>query len=519
MTPQRYPIGQQDFATIRKEGKVYVDKTDLIYNLIDRYNYVFLARPRRFGKSFLLSTIQAYMEGKKELFDGLAIANLEKDWISYPVLHLELSRIDSGSPASLTSLLNNQFKEWEKIYAIEETDFDLSQRFENIIKGAFRSTSQRVVILVDEYDNPLINTLHNRSIHDRNRELLKSIYSNFKALDGFIKFAMLSGVSRFSKTSIFSGVNNLTDISFYDRYASICGFTEEEIKKYLWPGVEILGREKKKSPEQALADLKASYDGYHFTENCVDIYNPYSLLRALDESKIKSYWFETATPGFLVEKLKESSIPFASLFNDIADSATLSEPDTYSSSPVALLYQTGYLTIKGYEKRYEEYRLGIPNMEVKKGLFEALLTFLLEQDKREARTRVSKMRESLEKGEPHVFLDHLRSFLAKVPNSIMPKMPEAYFEHALYILLQLIDVESEVEVSTSYGRIDLLITTEKYRYVIEIKLDKDSGTALSQIERKEYVLPYKFDERKVFNIGVNFSSKTRNITDWTISTP
>lgn len=211
-----------------------------------------------------------------------------------------------------------------------------------------------MVILVDEYDNPLINTFHNEEIHNKNRELLKSIYSNLKALDGYIKFAMLTGVNRFSKTSIFSGLNNLTDITFYDRYSSICGFTEDEIKKFLWPEVKKLGEEKNLSPEQALADLKLAYEGYHFSENCSDIYNPYSFLRALNDSKIRSYWFETATPHFLIEKLKESAIPFAALFNNLADSATLSEPDTYLSSPVALLYQTGYLTIKGYEERYDE---------------------------------------------------------------------------------------------------------------------------------------------------------------------
>ena len=513
---QRYPAGEQNFQKIRETEKVYIDKTNLIYDIVNNYSYVFLSRPRRFGKSLLLSTLQAFFEGKKELFNDLSISKLEKDWKTYPVIHLELSRFNPNSEKSLESLIHRQFNEWEEIFEIKNNDYELSQRFENIIKRAKKQTGENVVILIDEYDNPLINTLHKPEIHEFNRELLKSIYSNLKALDGYIRFAMLTGVTRFSKMTIFSGLNNLTDITFHDKYSAICGFTEMEIKEKLWPGVIYLGENNGWTPEEAMQKLKEEYDGYHFSKKSPDIYNPYSVLRALEKEEIEAFWVDTATPEFLVRKLRETDEPLSEIFNESADSETLAEPDTAFSSPLALLFQTGYLTIKGYDPDNREYKLGVPNKEVHRGLFTSLLSYMLEKDRRRSKNDVREMEKFLKDGEPDKFLIKLQSFLAGVPNSIMPKYPEAYFEHALYIILQVMSVKSRVEVETSDGRIDLLVETEGYIYIVEIKLDGSSEKAIKQIEEKKYGLPYKTDGRKVFNIGVNFSSKTRNITDWII---
>lgn len=517
MNKQHYPLGQQDFAGIRNEGKVYIDKTALIHNLVNGSSkYVFLSRPRRFGKSLLISTIQYFFEGRKELFKGLAIYELEKDWVKHPVLHLELSRINSVEPDSLISTIDQQFSIWEKKYDIISNNSSLSSRFADIIIHAYEKTQQPVVILIDEYDNPLINTINHQKLHDHNRELLKSIYSNLKALDRYIRFAMLTGVSRFSRTSVFSGLNNITDISFYDRFSSICGFTEDEIRSYLYPGIQKMSLYYECTPEEMIFKLKNEYDGYHFSKRCPDLYNPYSLLMALDKQEMGNFWVETATPEFLVRKLKASEQPFASIFNEYADTETLSETDNAFTSPVALLFQTGYLTIKSYDNILEAYKVGIPNREVRKGLFGYLMTHLLEKDRIQARTNVMTMAEDLTNGNPEKFFQRLESFLASVPYTVMPKMPELYFEHALYIILQMTGLETEAEVGTSNGRIDLIVKTEKFIYIMEFKLDKDSQIALNQIEEKEYSLPYKFDGRKIFKIGVNFSSKTRNITAWEI---
>lgn len=521
MNPQRYPIGQQDFANIRKEGKVYVDKTELIYNLVNgSSNYIFLSRPRRFGKSLLLSTIQAYFEGEKELFDGLAITGLEKNWVKHPVLHLELSRANALDPESLKSTIDQQFVIWEKKYDVEDKPSSLSARFANIIITAHERTGQRVVILIDEYDNPLINSLHHDLIHESNRELLKAIYSNLKALDRNIRFAMLTGVSRFTRTSIFSGLNNLTDVTFSDRYSSICGFTLEEINKFLVDGVSSLAKKKGVTLNEAFGLLKDAYDGYHFSQAGEDIYNPFSLMKALEAGEIKSYWVETATPEFLVKKLKGSHRLLESIFNESVRETTLREEDTSSSSPVSLLFQTGYLTIKSYDPQKMKYRLGIPNREIEHGLFEDLLVSYTGYGRDYGLDLMEEMSHSLQSGSPEDFLSQLRSFLSGIPGIINPhRIEELNLENTIYVLMKAMGKLVQAEQQTSSGRIDLLIKTSHFIYILELKIDKTAQEALDQIKRKEYDLPYRFDGRKIFNIGVNFSSQTRNITDWLISTP
>ena len=510
----RYPKGEQDFAGIRKEQKVYVDKTAVMYDLIDREKYVFLARPRRFGKSLLLSTIRYYFEGEKDLFKGLAVYELEKDWKSYPVIHLELSGTQANDPDSLKKFLEGELSRYEKKNGIIPDSSDLSFRFSEIVRKIHENNGEKVVVLIDEYDNPLINTIHLPKIHEDNRNLLKSLYSNLKSLDEYIRFAMLTGVSRFSKTSIFSGLNNLTDITFLDRYSSICGFTENEIREFLWEGVKELGEHMELSPEEALEALKWEYDGYHFSKACNDIYNPFSMLHALDHKEISDYWLVSGAPGFLIEKLQQSPMSFFKLFNDKATEQGLTSLDTVFSSPVALLYQTGYLTIKGYDASTRKYSLGIPNREVDRGLFPALLGGFVRLDQDYASDLASEMGDCLKDGNPEEFIIRLRSFLGSVPYNIHPKVSEMFFEHTLYLLFRTIPIDVDAESTTSFGRRDIVVKTDKFIYIFELKLDSTAEQAINQIKEKEYSLPYRFEEKRIFMIGLNFSSKTRNIQDW-----
>lgn len=513
----KYPIGSQNFEILRKSDFVYIDKTGLIYKLVDENRFVFLARPRRFGKSLLLSTLQAYFEGKKELFKGLAIENIEKEWNNYPVFHLEFSKVNNSSHSDLIEEVQRQIADLERKYEIPELDMNLGSRFANLIKTVSEKTGKQVVILIDEYDSPLINTLHDEKLHEQNRSLLKSVYSNLKGLDAYIQFAILTGVSRFSKMEIFSGLNNLYDITFDNAYSTICGFTETEILNYLGEGINQLASHENISKQEAVELLKKNYDGYHFTISSPDIYNPFSLLSALHKKEFGSFWFLTATPSFLVERLYVLGVNLSSLLNSEVSPTMLASADASHSSPIALLFQTGYLTIKGYEKEWDAYKLGIPNLEVKKGLFEEMSNIFQHKDSSDILPLLRKITCSLKEGNPEEFLLALKSYLATIPASLTQKSSELYFENNIYIILTLLGIYCRTEVSISKGRIDVEIQTENYIYILELKLDKSVEEALKQIEEKSYALPYEHLDKTVFKIGINFSSETRNITKWVIN--
>ena len=517
MLRQKYPIGLQDFAGIREDGYIYIDKTADIYDLVNTGKYIFLSRPRRFGKSLLLSTLRYYFEGRKDLFKGLKIMDLEKDWKKYPVIHIKLSTIEPDSHESLVATLNEQFQRIENEYGVEEIQSSLGARFSRIITTAFQKRGMRVVILIDEYDNPLINTLAKSDIHKKNHDLLKSIYANLKDQDEYIRFGMLTGVSRFSKMTVFSGINNLLDITFHNRFSAICGITEKEIHERLTPGVENFARENSQSPGEAFEILKKYYDGYHFSEQSPDIYNPFSLFHALEEGRIGSYWLLTATPEFLVKKLKESNEDLSIVFQDTTDMASLAMEDTTFSSPVALLYQTGYLTIKGYDKERRLYKLGLPNLEVESGFISTLLGAYIGKDKIKSGTEAAYLKQLLIEGKTEEFIEGLIIFFSGIPYTVIPVMSEKYFQNALYLTFRVMGMDIEAEKATSFGRSDIIIKTGKYIYIFELKLDGSAQMALQQIERKGYALPYGGDRRKTIKIGIDFSSATRNIREWAIA--
>lgn len=361
----KYPIGIQSFVNIREGNDVYVDKTSIMHRLVTSGNYFFLSRPRRFGKSLLLSTLEAYFKGRRELFEGLEISRLESEWRSHPVLHMSLASYNPENDSSLADILNYQFDKWKREYCISNIYTDFSSRLRQIIENAHAVTGEKVVILIDEYDAPLVAHINDEPKYNSLRNLLKSIYVNLKDCDSHIRFAMLTGITRFSRMNIFSGLNNLNDISLDRKYGAICGITEEELRDNFKPGISMLGKELNVDSEGALELLKQNYDGYHFTASGPDIYNPFSLLLALDKRNIGAYWFVSGTPSFLVEAIRRSGRYLPDVSNILVDEITLIESDNYKYSLVPLLFKTGYLTIKDYNREDNIYSLGLPNREVR----------------------------------------------------------------------------------------------------------------------------------------------------------
>lgn len=511
----KYPIGIQSFSEIREKDYLYIDKTKDIYQLISTGKYYFLSRPRRFGKSLLLSTIKSYFEGRKDLFDGLYISDKTQSWDSHPVLLLSLSGYDPNL-MNLYAILDSQISDYEREYGRLIQVDDLGMRFRNVIRAAYEKTGKQVVVLVDEYDAPMMYHLHEYETYEKLKGQLKSIYVNLKDMDDYIQFGMLTGITRFSKMTIFSGLNNLKDISLDDRYGEICGITEDELRLYFHEGITKLASALEVNTEDAMRMLKEQYDGYHFTSLLTDIYNPFSLLVCLDSSRIGSYWFQTATPTLLINEIlkRDSSIP--KLLNQTVSSAVISDIDTYRTTPLTLLFQSGYLTIKEYDRRRDRYLLGLPNKEVEQGLFTRLLSHTTDWDANKVDESVWDIRDAFEEGDADKALTLCKIFLAGIPANVTQSYKELYFENNLFMLLRLVGMDARAEWWSSHGRIDILLTTHDYIYIMELKLDSSPTEALEQIDKREYPLQFETDGRKIVKIGINFSSDTRNIQDWKI---
>lgn len=514
----KYPIGQQDFKTLRKLGYLYIDKTQYIERILQSGQYFFLARPRRFGKSLFLSTLRYFFEGERELFKGLFIDSIDWDWEEYPVLRLDLNSNSYDEPGKLDSVLNNSFNEWEEKYGIVEKDKDYSQRFRTIIKTAHEKTGQQVVILVDEYDKPLVANINNKENINHYRSKLSSIYSNFKSSAQHLRLVFLTGVSRFSKLSVFSDLNNLKDLTFLDEYADICGITEREMLENLRPGIDRISKKNGISNEEARQELKRNYDGYRFSEDGSDIYNPWSLLNAMNDSKIANYWNDTGMPRLVAETLKRVHADLEAMFDSYCTDDDLKGLDLLTPQPLALLYQTGYLTIKSYNPKIKRYKLGIPNNEVKDGLFRVLLPYYVKcRSDEEVKRLVSDIVMYFILGEADNAMKCIQAYFAGV-HFKMKMDNENNFHNAFYLLMDLIGLETETESATSDGSIDITVKTEDYIYVIELKYDGSAEAALQQIEDKKYDRQYQMDGRQIIRIGVNFSSKTRCIEGWKTET-
>ena len=412
MSNKIYPIGIQNFEKIRSNGYFYVDKTALMYQMVKTGSYYFLSRPRRFGKSLLISTLEAYFQGKKDLFSGLAVEKLEKEWIKYPILHLDLNIEKYDTTESLDNILEKSLTAWEKLYGAEPSERSFSLRFAGIIERACEQTGQRVVILVDEYDKPMLQAIGNVELQKKFRNTLKPFYGALKTMDGCIKFAFLTGVTKFGKVSVFSDLNNLIDISMDEQYVEICGITEKEIHDNMEDDLHILAERQKMSYEKVCSELKECYDGYHFVENSIGIYNPFSLLNTFYKMKFGSYWFETGTPTYLVELLKKHHYDLERMSHEETDSQVLNSIDSESTNPIPVIYQSGYLTIKGYDEEFGIYHLGFPNREVEEGFIRFLLPYYANVNKVESPFEIQKFVCEIRSGDYDSFFRRLQSFFA-----------------------------------------------------------------------------------------------------------
>lgn len=515
MSKKIYPIGIQNFKSLRKDGYFYVDKTALVYQLVRTGRYYFLSRPRRFGKSLLLSTIEAYLLGKKELFEGLAIEQLEKDWIQYPILHLDLNARKYDTPQSLLDELNKHLEFWEQKYHSPYGDRAPEERFYHIVRLAYEQTGQRVVVLVDEYDKPMLQAIGNKALQDEFRNTLKPFYGVLKTMDGCIKFAMLTGVTKFGKVSVFSDLNNLKDISMDKRYVSLCGMTEQEIHRDFEEDLMELAETQGMTYAEVCNKLKEWYDGYHFAPNTEGIYNPFSLLNTFDSMTFGNYWFETGTPTYLVELLKRSNYDLETMSRAVTSADVLNS--IYGDDePLPVIFQSGYLTIKDYDEEFGDYTLGYPNKEVEEGFVKFMLPYYASVQKVREDSEIKNLVREVRGGAPDAFLHRLQSFFADTSYELI-RDQELHYQNVLYIVFRLIGFYVKAEYHTSQGRIDLVLQTDKYVYVMEFKLEGTAEEALRQIEEKQYALPFASDSRKLFKIGVNFSAQTRNIEKWLIA--
>ena len=509
-----YPVGIQNFESLRRDGFFYVDKTALMYRLVTTGRYYFLSRPRRFGKSLLISTLEAYFQGKRELFDGLAVASLEREWKRHPVLHLDLNTQNYNSVSALEDILNEALAGWEAMYGANDTEIGFARRFAGVIRRAAVSTGERAVILVDEYDKPLLQTIGDTELQEEYKKILKSFYGALKSEDGYIRFALLTGVTKFGKVSVFSDLNNLMDISMREEYADICGVSEAELLRDFDEDIRDLALNNGQTYEQACAQLKEDYDGYHFCPDSPGIYNPFSLLNTFAKGRYGSYWFETGTPTYLVELLRKSDYDLEQMSREETDSETLDSIFT-GDNPIPVIYQSGYLTIKKYDRRFGLYTLGFPNREVEEGFLRFLMPYYAKSDRTRSGFEIKRFVDDVETGDIDGFMERLQGFLADCPYE-MARDVELHYQNVLFIVFRLAGLYTRVEYHTSRGRIDMVVQTADYVYVMEFKLDGSAEQALQQIEEKQYALPFAADSRKVFRIGVNFSSETRNIDRWIV---
>jgi hypothetical protein len=521
-----YPIGEQSFERIRRSGAVYADKTDLIYKMTHKYRTVFLSRPRRFGKSLLTRTIQRYFEGRKELFSGLYMEKLEKDWVAHPVLRFDFSTVKGSGLQDLKDELNRQLDGFEKLYGTARNETSPGKRLGGMIQRAYEQTGMEVVLLVDEYDAPILEVLNEPERIDGVRTVMREFYSQIKFCEDYLRFVFLTGISTFSQLGMFSELNNLKNITNDDDYASICGITIPELKDNFDYGIRKFAEKEGCTPDVLIDKLRDQYDGYHFTKGLVDVFNPFSLLNAFSDCELNSYWFQTGTPSFAVNMLRahqgewtfdiesiESMEPMvASKFNTPLESAR---------GPLPFLYQAGYFTIKDYVKEDDMYILGVPNTEVRLGLIQNLIPLYSSMDPDDTLGVARRMSNALNRGDYDKAFRLAQSFLAGLPYMAGEKdiladalRCEMYYHKILYTIFSLLHKGAHAQVRQAVGMPDIVVKTKKYIYVIEVKINSTPQVALEQIEAKQYAAPYLTDGREIVKLGVNFSSKTRTVDAW-----
>lgn len=521
MTIMKYPIGIQTFEKIIEEGFSYIDKTDLVYQLVHYAQNLFLSRPRRFGKSLLVSTLQAYFEGKKELFEGLAIEKLENEWETYPVIHIDLSSGKYYQLQNLHTTLHRILSEYERLYHIATPTVNpdvYSSRLTNIISAARQQTGKKVVVLIDEYDCPMHDSVKDENLQNQIRDIMRDFFSPLKQQDANLRFVFITGISKFSQLSIFSELNNLKIITMKNEYASVCGFTKEELLTNYQEDIQELADENELTYDEALAELRYHYDGYHFSAKSPGIYNPFSIINALDDKEFNSYWFTSGTPTFLVELLQKKGYDMLQLDDIWTSDKRFDAPTEKISDPVPVLYQSGYLTIKEYDKRSKQYRLGFPNEEVRQGFSTSLFRYYSPDGMGNYDALYRAYYDCLVRdGDMSAFLPHLKTFYDKFPYTLINNN-ERHYQAVLYTIFAMLGVDVTPEQPTSDGRIDMVLKTTDSIYIFELKYKKDAATALAQIEDKKYASAFADDKRKKVLVGINFSEDNRTIDEWEINT-
>ena len=519
MARKLYPIGIQTFERIRKEDKFYVDKTEYIYRMTHTDGtYFFLSRPRRFGKSLLVSTFQSYFEGKKELFEGLAIEKLEKEWNTYPVLHFDLSKGKHMEKAQLEEHLGYLLEDYEQKYGIENHRNGNNNRFNDLIDVVFKKTGKQVVVLIDEYDAPLLDVAHEKEKLDELRNTMRNFYSPLKGNESMLRFVFMTGITKFSQLSIFSELNNITNVSMDVPYAGICGITKEEMLTQMSDDIDALAEHLELSREETIRELKDHYDGYHFTWPSPDVFNPYSLLNCFAKQEMDDYWFGSGTPTYLINMMRKYDFLPADLGETIeVGKKDFDAPTETMTTIVPLLYQSGYVTIKGYDKPTKLYQLALPNQEISVGLYGSLLPHYLTDKSAKANTTIAKMSVLVKKGDMDAAFCLLNDFLETVPYCDNTNY-EGHWQQTLYIMFALLtNYRICVEQRTAKGRIDITMETADTIYVMELKFNKSAEEALSQIEAKHYADAFKMSGKKVVKIGLNFTVKDEvNCLEWKI---
>ena len=524
---RKYPVGIQTFAELIREGYIYVDKTDLVWRLVHYGKYIFMSRPRRFGKSLLTSTLESYFQGDKQLFEGLKIMSLEKEWTQYPVLHLDLS-VAKGqdSPEGLRETLMWMMKPLTVAYGKDSDETTPGKLLTGLIHRAQEKTGRQVAVIIDEYDAPLLDVLHSQSTLDGMRKVMQEFYVPLKANERYVKFCFITGITKFSQLSIFSTINNLLNVSLDENFATLCGFTEQELRTTLWPDVERLASAIKISPEEMHARLKQQYDGYHFAGDAPEVYNPFSLLNCFVQRKLSNYWFASGTPTFLIKQMQHFHTDITSLDSLDVPETAFDQPTENMHDALPLLYQSGYLTIKDYDAEGEIYLLSIPNQEVRVGYVNGLLPTYIGLDNADVQVGFAlKFWRALKQGDIDLAMRHMQAYLAGIPyvEGFKRKLAEAatkegFYEYTFYLIFSMLNVYVRTQVKVAGGRVDMVVLMPDTIYVMELKTGDSAQHALDQIDARGYATPYLTDGRRVVEVGVSFDIDKFTVEEWMAKT-
>lgn len=526
MMTRRYPVGIQTFSEIIRGGYVYVDKTDQVWQLSHYAKYIFLSRPRRFGKSLLASTLESYFRGERELFEGLKIMELEQQWEQYPVIRLDISfakaQADAGALQYSLSLLLSTY---EKRYGQNPKELTPGQKLTGVIQRAYEQTGKQVAVIIDEYDAPLLDVLHEDSELSEMRKVMQEFYVPLKANEQYVKFCFITGITKFSQLSIFSTINNLTNVTLDTTFSTICGITEEELSTVMKEDTERLAGIYGLSYEEMHQKLKLRYDGYHFTKNSPEVYNPFSLLKAFQQREVANYWFESGTPTFLIRQMQHFRTDIMSLDKMEVPSSAFDQPTENMKSALPLLYQSGYLTIKDYDREGEAYTLSIPNQEVRIGYVKGLLPIYIGLDDADVQMGFAmKFWRSLKRGDIEQAMQEMKAYLAGIPyvEGFKQKLEEVavkegFYEYTMYLIFSMLNVYVRTQVKCAGGRVDMVVWMPDTTYVFELKASGTAREALEQIDRKGYAFPYQTEARRVVKVGVRFNADTRVPEDWVVA--